>query len=886
MASERELRDFVPFMAIVDGCVLSKRGDMTFGWKVWLPTAYTVNENGYDSIIRTFMQAYKLLPEWTVVHKQDIFCFDRFHAPEDEFFLADAYNRQKEGRTFLNGHCYLYVTFSTEGTIKRKDGESGFFGILDQKIPKRETIERNAAIASMFESVLKNNNLLRVIPLETEDFLRRGPDGRDEGVIADYLRLYANEGPDYNFETYRDNIRYGDRQVRVWYTQDSDAFPGQVSSVKYINSMSSGASRVFLSGGSPIGYNLRIPHVVNRYILVLPKGTVEKEIDMRKRLNVSFSLYSAECAVNAQEQEAYLLEAANNSTTTIKCFMNLIAWPTKDELTEVRNAIVTAFQSDLDVSVVEETRTVPLHHYAGIPSAAPELGYNNYMNSEITSFLCMGLWDGFDFGMKNGVIHLCDRSTMVPVTIDIQSIARQKGLTANQNALLVGPSGSGKSFTCNSLVQDFYQAGQHIMIIDVGDSYEGICAVVRETSGGKDGVYNTYDPEHPFSFNPFKGRAHWNEVDEEGERTSSGMDFLMSLIETIYKPVGGWSTTASSVLNFIVGQFLKWWDNGVPEKVTEDLKDAYANERRRRAERNKKKFDESKALSGWKDPVADIFREGRAGKDPVFDDFYQFVTRIIAPLLRDDNLWMGEVHVNQDMLNVEDFGAAMDMYKKGGTYGFLLNAEVESDLFESRLTVFEVDKIKDNKDLFPLWVICIMHSFEEKMRSLPCQKVMIIEEAWKAIATETMANFIVWMWRTARKFSTSAIVVTQDINDLIGSEIVKGAIIQNSDIRILLDQRQNANNFQRSVEVLGLSPMAVNLVMSVNSNLVPGYKYKEAFFQIGQNYCNVFAVEVSEEQALCFETNKDTKRPLYELAKEKGSMIAAIEEMAQKKRSA
>jgi len=141
------------------------------------------------------------------------------------------------------------------------------------------------------------------------------------------------------------------------------------------------------------------------------------------------------------------------------------------------------------------------------------------------------------------------------------------------------------------------------------------------------------------------------------------------------------------------------------------------------------------------------------------------------------------------------------------------------------------------------------------------------------------------MWRTARKFRTSAIVVTQDINDLIGSDIVKGAIIQNSDVRILLDQRKNANNFQNAVKVLGLSEMATNLVLSVNTDLQPGHRYKEGFFAIGESYCNVFAIEVSLEQALAFETDKTLKKPILDRAKECGSIIQAIREAADDIRS-
>ena len=196
-----------------------------------------------------------------------------------------------------------------------------------------------------------------------------------------------------------------------------------------------------------------------------------------------------------------------------------------------------------------------------------------------------------------------------------------------------------------------------------------------------------------------------------------------------------------------------------------------------------------------------------------------------------------------------------------------------------------MDQIKDNKEIFPIFILLIMHTFEDKMRNLKCHKVMIIEEAWKAISVDTMANYIVWLWRTARKFSTSAVVVTQDIEDIVSSPVIKSAIVGNSAVRILLDQRANANNFEKAINVLGLSPMDVNLALSVNTALHTEYgQYKEAFFQIGPSYSGVFAMEVSPEQALAFESNYEKKEPLYALARERGSFITAIRELAEERK--
>ena len=334
-----------------------------------------------------------------------------------------------------------------------------------------------------------------------------------------------------------------------------------------------------------------------------------------------------------------------------------------------------------------------------------------------------------------------------------------------------------------------------------------------------------------------------------------------------------------------MGEFFRIWDNGYDQEIKDSLLEAFVNAKRKRAKDNGKPFDEKNAHRGWRNPLPEVFPDDREGKDPLFDNFFKYVTLIVGPLVNDDNYYIDNVKLRMDMFDMDRFGVALGKYKIGGEYGFLLNAETEADLFVSRLTVFEVDTIKDNDDLFPLWTLCILHSFEEKMRSLPCQKVMVIEEAWSAIAKPAMANFIVWMWRTARKFMTSAVVVTQSLSDLTSSDIVKDAIILNSSVKILLDQRKNANNFEKSSETLGFSQKEVGLALSVGRDLIPDFTYKEAFFSIGESYSNVYGIEVSLEEALAYESDKVKKRPLFDLAKETGSFIEAIRVLAAQKRN-
>lgn len=887
----KELRDYLPLMPIEDAecsCVMSKRGDVTFGWRIYLPVAFTVNEAGYDSIIESFIQAYKLLPPWCIVHKQDIFRFDRYKAKPVGEFLADSYERHFDGRRYLNGYCYLFLTFSSKSVIEMKSESSGAFGFFSCKPPKEETLRGWAGIAEQFESVLSNNPLLSIVPLKAKDFVGMGDSGEDTGIIPEYLKLFTDTpNLSYDLEFEDSYMMYGENVIKAWYVQDSDAYPAQVKSVCPVGAMTTGVSDVFLSGGSPFGYSLKIPHIVNRYIVTLPRKTVEYELNQKKRLMNSFSLYSAPCRVNAEELDAYLENSARDSAITVKCFTDVIAWGKPSEMSDVRNRIVTAF-SELDITVTEDMRAMPVLFYAGIPGAAAELGYDYYMTSEMNGFLCHGVWDGYDFGIRGGVVRVCDRKRMMPMAIDFQSAAREGRYVDNLNAVIIGPSGSGKSFLMNSLITNFYNSGQHTLVIDVGDSYELQFGVIREETGGKAGLYNSYDPDNPLSFNPFKGRSEWGKVDEDGDRISSGMDYVMSLIQSMYEPAEGWSKDMSSVLEKLLNHFFTLWDEGYGKQLEDDLLEAFVNARRARAEKTKKAFSEKSAAAAWINPLPEIFSEEKKAGDPIFDDFYRYVTRVAGPLIKDDNFIINGNPVRPDMIDVDKFVTAMEKFAVDGVYGFLLNAKEEKDFFSSPLICYEVDQIKDNKDLFPLWILSIIHSFEEKMRNLMCPKVIVIEEAWSAIAKPTMASFLVWLFRTARKFKTSAIVVTQSVADLTGSAVIKDAILQNSSTRILLDQSKNVNKFEESAELLALNPMDVSLVLSVNRQLDPNYHYKEGFFAIGPAYSNVFAIEVSPEQAVAYESDKTLKGPTLDLVKKNGgSYIGAIKEIvaARKKKN-
>lgn len=227
---------------------------------------------------------------------------------------------------------------------------------------------------------------------------------------------------------------------------------------------------------------------------------------------------------------------------------------------------------------------------------------------------------------------------------------------------------------------------------------------------------------------------------------------------------------------------------------------------------------------------------------PSFNTFYEFVKTDYRRILE-------EKEVREKDFDLAGFLNVLEPYYRGGEYDFLLNSDKQLDLLGKRFIVFEIDQIKDHPILFPVTTIIIMELFINKMRlSKGVRKMIIIEEAWKAIAKEGMADYIRYLFKTVRKFYGEAVVVTQEVDDIISSPIVKESIVNNSDCKILLDQRKYLNKFSQIQSLLGLTDKEKAQILSVNMSNDPRRKYKEVWFGLGGVQSTVYATEVSPEE--------------------------------------
>ena len=284
------------------------------------------------------------------------------------------------------------------------------------------------------------------------------------------------------------------------------------------------------------------------------------------------------------------------------------------------------------------------------------------------------------------------------------------------------------------------------------------------------------------------------------------------------------------------------------------------------------------ALSGAVNAYIRRITDDRAAR-PDFNGFYEFV--------RDDYRRMIEQKkVREKDFDIDGFLNVLEPFYRGGDYDFLLNSDKELDLTSKRFIVFELDNISSNKVLLPVVTLIIMETFISKMRKLRgIRKMILLEEAWKALMSPNMATYIQYLFKTVRKYFGEAVVVTQEVDDIISSDIVKEAIINNSDCKILLDQRKYMNKFEHIQKLLGLTEKERGQILSINRANRPGPFYREVWIGLGGIHSAVYATEVSAEEYAVYTTEESEKLELHELTRELGGNLElAVRRLAERKR--
>lgn len=815
---EKRMEDVLPIMAVEHDCILSKQGDVTVVFKVELPEIFTLSDQEYEAFHQSWIKALKMLPKFCVFHKQDWFLEKSYKADftsEDSSFLTRSSERFFNERPFLEHSCYIMLTKKPQG---RKNSSSLFSNLLRPSIVPDETLKAQLLqdfidCTGQFKRIMEDSGFVKLTRLKSNSLKS---ESRKIGLIEQYCFLSEREDSFvYNDIKFDEGLAVGDKHCQLFTLGDAADLPSLCGSRINFDRYSTDKTKFSIGFASTLGQLLSCNHIYNQYLFIEDgQKTIQKLESKRLRLQ-SLSAYSRGNMIARDATNDFLNEAVSQQRLPVKAHFNVLAWSTdKEELKDIKNKVSSAL-AQMDSAAKQETVGAPQIYWAGMPGNEADFPMNDTFDTFTEQAVCfLNMETGYRSSLSPIGIRLGDRLTGKPVHVDISDEPVKMGICTNRNKFILGPSGSGKSFFTNHMVRSYYEQGTHIVLIDVGHSYKGLCDMVN-------GYYFTYDEKNPIRFNPFY-------ISEGDNLDTEKKESIKTLLLALWKK----------------------------DDETFNRSEYVAL---------------SNALQLYYEKLdcnANIF--------PCFNSFYEFLKDDFVTILESDK-------VKEKDFDVNNFLYVLRPYYKGGEFDYLLNATENLELLKERFIVFELDNIKDHPILFPVVTIIIMEVFISKMRKLKgVRKMILIEEAWKAIAKEGMSEYVKYLFKTVRKFYGEAIVVTQEVEDIISSPVVKQAIINNSDCKILLDQSKYQNKFDQIQELLGLTDKEKALVLSVNKANDPCKKYKEVFISLGGMLSKVYRTEVSLEEYLAYTTEESEKVKMNAYAKKfDGDIKKGIAAMAQ-----
>lgn len=817
MAQAIALDKVFPVYKVESDCILSKQGDITIAYEATLPEIFTLSDQEYEAFHQVLVKAIKVLPNNTVFHKQDWF-LSRKHQPDfenkDQSFLSRASERFFNERPFLDHKCYIMLT---RKPLNRKPSSSVFSNLIRRSIvpegplnPQR--MQEFLDGAGQFERILKDSGFVKLARITDDELVGNN---RKPGLLERYCYLLSeSDAPMIKDIHFKDDLKIGDLHCQLYSLSDVEDLPALCGSRINYDKFSTDKTKFSVGFASPLGQLLSCDHIYNQYIFIEDAHKTIKQLESKRLRLQSLANYSRENAISRDATNDFLNEAISSQRLPVKAHYNILLWTdNKPELKELKTQVSSAL-AQMDAIARQETDGAPQIFWAGLPGNEADFPMNDTFDTFAEQATCfLNLETSYQSSVSPVGIRLGDRLTGKPVHVDISDEPIKKGICTNRNKFILGPSGSGKSFFTNHMVRSYYEQGTHIVLVDVGHSYKGLCDLLN-------GYYFTYDEANPIRFNPFY-IGQGDVLDTEKKES------IKTLLLALWKKDDETFNRSEYVALSIA------------------LKMYYE-----KLEADKKLF-------------------------PCFNTFYDFLREEFVTILKEDR-------VKEKDFDVENFLYVLRPYYKGGEFDYLLNATENLELLKERFIVFELDNIKDHPILFPVVTIIIMEVFISKMRKLKgVRKMILIEEAWKAIAKEGMAEYIKYLFKTVRKFYGEAIVVTQEVEDIISSPIVKQAIINNSDCKILLDQSKYQNEFDQIQQLLGLTEKEKALVLSINKANDPSRKYKEVFISLGGMLSKVYATEVSLEEYLAYTTEESEKIKVQSYAKKWGGNIKrAVSELA------
>ena len=754
------------------GVLYTKTGEYSAILKIENPVQkYSANIDNYYEFTNLLTALAQTLGEGYAIHKQDVFIKKQFHdeTNDNHEFLSESYFRYFTGRTYTDVQTYLIITQENKKSHLFSFDSKKWRDFLVKIRKVKDQLKDSGVDSAYLDGATSRNYVDRYFSMNFTD------------------KIVSMT----NFKVDDECISMGNKRCKVYSLVDVDCInlPSVIRPYTNIevNNTSMPVDLVSIVDNIPLAET-----VIYNQMIFMPNQKRELSLlDKKKNRHASMPNPSNLIAVEDIKKVQDVI-ARENKQLVYAHFNIVVSLPIDEDIQKCTNHLENSF-GRMGIHISKRA-------YNQLELFVNSFPGNCYgMNPDYDRFLTLSdaatclmykehIQHSEDTPLK---VYYTDRQG-VPVAIDISGKEGKNKITDNSNFFILGPSGSGKSFFTNSMVRQLWEQNTDIVLVDTGNSYEGLCDYVN-------GKYISYTEEHPITMNPFAINREELNIEKIG--------FLKNLIMLIWKGTNG--------------KITKTEDHLIEDVITEYY-DAH-------------------------------FRLGKV-KELSFNTFYEYSTKRIPEIVRDNNL---------EGIDLATYNYLLKDFYRGGNHELTLNENLDTALFDETFIVFEIDSIKDDPLLFPLVTLIIMDVFIQKMRIKKNRKVLVIEEAWKAIASPMMAEYIKYLYKTARKFWASVGVVTQEIQDIVGSPIVKEAIINNSDVIMLLDQSKFKERFDEIKAILGLTEVDCRKIFTINrlENKEGRSFFREVFIRRGQNAA-VFGVEEPHECYMTYTTERAEKEAL------------------------
>lgn len=890
------------------GIIYTKKGDYSAVLEMENPIKkYSADTDSYYDFTTLMASVIQVLGEGYALHKQDVFVRKNFDMSRvaakkkkgsKKAFLSEAYFRFFNGREYTEATTYLVIT---------QKGKKGGIHTYDNS-KWRDFLVKIQKVSDRLKSGEINCRFLSAA--ECKEYA-------DRFFAFDFKNKNISMT---DFKVDSEKIGMGNKQIKVYSLLDVDSIglPGNIRPYTDVSVNNAVISQDLLAD---IDHVPGVDSIVYNQVIFLPNQKREMmKLDKKKNRHASIPNPNNQIAV--EEINAVQNELARNGKILVYAHYNLIVQTSSDyDFQKVTNSLENIF-ARYNIHISKRAYNQLELFVASFPGNCFRLNqdYDQFLTLSEAA-LCLMYKErqavGDDSALK---CYYTDRQGL-PLAVDTSGKEGKKRYTNNSNFFVLGPSGSGKSFFMNTVMRQYREQDTDIVIIDTGDSYEGLCSYF-------DGTYISYSKEKPISMNPFKVTdAEYNE--NFGEKKN----FLKSLIFQLFKGAEFPTKLEDAVINQTIVEYYEEYfhpfegfneeerkemktkllledkKNGEYDKFEEELEERYGDEyeieeleykklsdRDKRVSEKLKAVIEDKAATEGEKEVAQralqrltpevienkylmriehqidkIERQKKKLRvtELSFNSYYEFAVERIPQIMKQQNI----------QFNIHNFATILQAFYKGGENESILNNDIDGSLFDEKFIVFEIDKVKDDPVLFPILTLIIMDVFTQKMRIKKGRKCLVIEEAWKAIATPVMADYIKYLYKTARKHWAMVGVVTQEIQDITSSPIVKEAIINNSDVFMLLDQSKFKDKFDDIKATLSLTDIDCKKIFTINrlDNHEGRSRFQEVFIKRGQDG-EVYGVEEPPECYINYTTEKVEKEAFKFYRKQlKGSYQHGIE---------